>query len=88
MSQGRERRREPPDYAAYLLRLWQESAGDPAEGDSPLWGASLEKPQSDIRQGFASLADLFDFLAKETGLNASRSELPDENGFQPPALSE
>jgi hypothetical protein len=54
-------------YLAYLLRLWQESAGEPPAGEPPLWRASLQSPQSDELRGFASLADLFAFLEKETG---------------------
>ena len=48
-------------YLAYLLRLWQEGDGDP-----PQWRASLERPQSGDRLGFASLADLVAFLECET----------------------
>jgi hypothetical protein len=47
-------------YLSYLLRLWQESSGDP-----PLWRASLESPQTGERRGFASLAELFTFLETE-----------------------
>ena len=39
-------------YLSYLLRLWQEKAGGTPGGDPPLWRASLERPQSDERQGF------------------------------------
>jgi hypothetical protein len=65
-------------YLSYLLRLWQES-GPSQEGDAPLWRASLERPQSDVREAFASLADLFAFLESETGtrsvgLDCSESE--------------
>ena len=48
-------------YLAYLLRLWQEGDGDP-----PRWRASLERPHSSDRLGFASLADLVAFLECET----------------------
>jgi hypothetical protein len=48
-------------YVAYLLRLWQAEEGE----DAP-WRASLESPQPGKRQGFASLAELFTFLEKET----------------------
>jgi hypothetical protein len=74
-------------YLSYLLRLWQESAGDPAGGDS-LWRASLEKPQSDIRQGFASLADLFAFLERETGTPSPSLERSDDEKCQRPAIPE
>jgi hypothetical protein len=53
-------------YLSYLLRLWQESNGG-ASGEAPLWRATLEKPQTGDRLGFASLADLFAFLEEETG---------------------
>jgi hypothetical protein len=76
-------------YLSYLLRLWQESAGDPPAGEPPLWRASLQSPQSDELRGFASLADLLAFLEKETGSRALGDVVrSDENGFQPPALSE
>ena len=65
-------------YLSYLLRLWQESGGDPAHGNAPrsppLWRASLERPQGGERLGFASLADLFAFLQNETGLGLPGSE--------------
>ncbi len=49
-------------YISYLLRLWRVSrAGKPA------WRASLESPLTGQRLAFASLADLFAFLADETG---------------------
>jgi hypothetical protein len=75
-------------YLSYLLRLWQEGGGSTIDGEQPLWRASLESPKSEQCKGFASLVDLFDFLAEETGSNASWSERTDENGFQPPALSQ
>ena len=75
-------------YLAYLLRLWQESAGDPPDGAPPLWRASLEGPQAGERLGFASLVDLFDFLVKETGAIGVWSEHSDENGSRPPVMSE
>jgi hypothetical protein len=67
-------------YLAYLLRLWQESAGDSPGSDPPLWRASLQSPQSDERLGFASLEDLFTFLEKETGPSAPDSERAEEEG--------
>ena len=66
-------------YLSYLLRLWQESPGTPPR-DPPLWRASLERPQSDERQGFASLADLFAFLEKETESSLPGSEDSEEEG--------
>ena len=67
-------------YLAYLLRLWQESADDPPGGDRPLWRASLQSPQSDELMGFASLADLFAFLGKETGTSSRGAERSEEEG--------
>jgi len=67
-------------YLAYLLRLWQESAGDLPGGEAPLWRASLEKPQSDERQGFASLENLFTFLENETRSSLPGSEDLEEEG--------
>jgi hypothetical protein len=60
-------------YLAYLLRLWQASPGEPS-----MWRASLERPQSDERQGFASLADLFAFLENETGSSLPGSQRLEE----------
>ena len=54
-------------YLSYLLRLWQESGSRLSRSDPPLWRASLERPQSDERLGFASLAELFAYLEGETG---------------------
>ena len=55
-------------YLSYLLRLWQESgeSRDPL-GEAPVWRASLESPQSDECQGFASLNELVAFLREQTG---------------------
>jgi hypothetical protein len=78
-------------YLSYLLRLWQESPGDPhgeSPRDPPLWRASLERPQTGDRLGFASLVDLFTFLERETGTSLPESERSDESGYQPPAISE
>ena len=62
-------------YLSYLLRLWQES-----NGEAPLWRASLERPQSDELQGFASLVELFAFLENETGSGSPGLERADEEG--------
>jgi len=72
-------------YLAYLLRLWRESSGEPSPGglpgsEAPLWRASLQSPRSDELQGFASLADLFAFLEKETGTDSRGLERSDEEG--------
>jgi len=67
-------------YLSYLLRLWQESVGDPPAGDPPPWRASLQSPQSDELRGFASLVDLFTFLENETRSGSRGSERSDEEG--------
>ena len=59
-------------YLSYLLRLWQDSGDAPR--DPPLWRASLQRPQSDEVQGFASLGELFAFLENETRSNSPDSE--------------
>ena len=50
------------DYLAYLLRLWRMS-GEGAVG----WRASLARPGSSERHGFANLDELFLFLRRQTG---------------------
>jgi hypothetical protein len=64
-------------YLSYLLRLWQESGGNP-----PVWRASLERPHGDDRLNFASLVDLFAFLEHETGLHMPDTQRPDEKGHR------
>jgi hypothetical protein len=68
---------QPRQYLSYLLRLWQESGGDP-----PLWRASLQNPQSEEVRGFAGLGDLFAFLQHETRSRLPGLECSDERGFQ------
>jgi hypothetical protein len=51
----------------YLLRLWL------ADGDDPVWRASLEDPSSGERHGFGSLERLFAFIGAETGDLAARA---------------
>jgi hypothetical protein len=46
-----------PDYHAYLLRLWRTR-----QADRSVWRASLEDPHTGERRGFASLAQLVDYL--------------------------
>jgi hypothetical protein len=60
-------------YLSYLLRMWQEDSGSP-----PLWRASLERPQTGERLGFASLVDLFIFLENETRSTPPGSQPPEE----------
>ncbi len=50
-----------PHYLSYMLRLWQTS-----DGEKQVWRASLETPGTGERQGFGSLADLFEFLQLQT----------------------
>jgi hypothetical protein len=75
-------------YLSYLLRLWQESAGDLRDGEPPLWRASLERPQDGERLGFANLEDLFAFLERETGVGPTELQRLDEGGCQPPTIPE
>jgi hypothetical protein len=49
------------DYQSYLLRLWQTR-----DGECTVWHASLEHPDSRVRQGFAELDDLFDYIRAQT----------------------
>jgi hypothetical protein len=70
-------------YVSYLLRLWQESAGDPE-----LWRASLETPRDGARLVFASLVDLFVFLENETLSSPPGPERSDDERRRPPALLE
>ena len=49
-------------YLSYLLRLWQTS-----DGGRQVWRASLQSPDSEERQGFASLEDLYAFLDARAG---------------------
>ena len=77
-------------YLSYLLRLWQESSGDPPHGNAPrgppLWRASLERPQNGERLGFASLVDLFAFLESEITLSSRSLERSAEGESQPPKM--
>jgi len=71
----------PRLYFSYLLRLWQESGsssqGAPP-GDPPLWRASLERPQSGERLGFASLQELIAFLETEIGAGSPEPQPQEE----------
>ena len=68
----------PKRYLSYLLRMWQEN-NQIKEGDTThvalLWRASLERPQSGERLGFASLQELIAFLETETGAGSLGSQL-------------
>ena len=63
MKQEQQEAREPPDYFAYLLRLWREKGGQ-----TTWWRASLQDPHSGERVGFAHLDELVTFLREQTGL--------------------
>jgi hypothetical protein len=80
--------RQQRQYLSYLLRLWQAGTSDPP-GDSPLWRASLESPQTGGRLGFASLGDLLDFLEEEIGSTPSGSQdqaQEDSEGYSGPEV--
>jgi len=66
---------------SYLLRLWQESGNsfhNELQRNPPLWRASLERPQSGERLGFASLKELITFLETETGVGSANSHSQEE----------
>lgn len=48
-------------YLVYLLRLWPT-----ADGEAEVWRASLQRPETGERYGFASLEALFAFLDGRT----------------------
>ena len=73
-------------YMSFLLRLWQESDGDGQQDRS--WRASLEKPQTGHRLGFASLGELYAFLVDETGSNPLISQHPAKEDNGVPELKE
>ena len=71
--------KERPEYLSYLLRLWRENDDQEAHGvEAAVWRASLERPQTRERRGFASLVDLFAFLEKETKSSTPGPERPEE----------
>ena len=53
---------EPPDYLAYLLRLWRE------EGSSA-WRAILVDTNTGTQHGFANLSEMESFLRQQTNVN-------------------
>lgn len=60
---------DKPVYLSYLLRLWRvDSQNGARPGSEAMWRASLEDPHTHLRQGFADLDDLFEFLRAQTGL--------------------
>jgi hypothetical protein len=51
------------DYLSYLLRMWQESGDEAAEGrEAAVWRASLTSPTTGERVGFASIEGLVEYL--------------------------
>jgi hypothetical protein len=52
---------KPPTYYSFLLRIWQTD-----DEDGCTWRASLERPDTRERRGFATLGQLFDFLQDQT----------------------
>ena len=56
------KRQSRQGYLSYLLRLWQTS-----DGERQVWRASLQSPDSEERQGFANLEDLYAFLDARAG---------------------
>lgn len=58
----RHRRTSKEQYLSYLLRLWQVRIGNEL-----VWRASLERPHTGERLGFANLEKLFTYLRQQTG---------------------
>lgn len=61
----------PPDYYAWLLRLWRESARS-------VWRISLENVVTHERKGFADLQELLLYLqsvAAEADVNADQADV-------------
>jgi hypothetical protein len=56
----------PTHYCAYLLRCWEVSGHDDADGS--VWRFSLENPHTDERRGFASFEALLAVLRDELAL--------------------
>lgn len=68
----------PQRYRAYMLRLWQESPGQP-------WRASLQDASTQQRHGFPDLDQLLTFLHAQTGQGCGaieRVETQDNNNAQ------
>ncbi len=64
--------RQEHRYLSYLLRLWQTK-----DGRKQVWRASLERPGSEERLGFASIRDLFQFLEAQTEGHNEQDREPD-----------
>lgn len=50
-----------PRYVSYLLRVWATE-----DEEETIWRASLESPRTGARFGFATLEELFAFIAAQT----------------------
>ncbi len=61
MGNASEKAGRQTGYLSYLLRLWQENE------KGAVWRASLQRPDTGERVGFASLDKLYDFLQRQTG---------------------
>ncbi len=59
-------------YLSYLLRLWETR-----DGENCVWYATLEPPIGDERHSFASLDELFAYLACVTAADGT-SEAEEE----------
>ncbi len=64
---------KPTGYHSYLLRIWQTR-----DGDDQTWSASLERPGTQERRGFATLDELFDFLRAQTAPRPGQANGPVE----------
>ncbi len=51
---------DPPEYYAYLLRLWRTGPRGP-------WRASLEDAKTGERIGFGNLSEVFFYLHSKAG---------------------
>ena len=57
---------DPPDYYAYLIRLWRTGLEGP-------WRASLEDAKTGDRIGFSGLSEACAYLLAKTQLTAKAS---------------
>jgi hypothetical protein len=62
------KKKQEPDYLAYLLRLWRVSRGENSQlgKKEPVWRAALESPGTHEQIGFDNLDALFEFLRQQT----------------------
>jgi hypothetical protein len=64
--------RDLSSYSAYLVRLWKD-------GEPSVWRASAQSAQTGATVRFATLDDLFAFLAAQTTDSGSDDEYPAGN---------